>query len=165
MSRRNRAWKSQERRFVCEYDLVHFLIDMVQVVDAGISIYDDDDLGKRGRDEKKDRRDRGRDGDRRRDDRDGGRREERRGRLGFSKFIQNLKVFLSGMSAKTNTEGRDIVIEMTEKTDIGTIDMEGRTETGMRDRLEQVRSQCLTSTSLPSHWRRRREVSQQKTRS
>ena len=138
---------------------------MVQVVDAGISIYDDDDLGKRGRDEKKDRRDRGRDGDRRRDERDGGRREERRGRLGFSKFIQNLKVFLSGMSAKTNTEGRDIVIEMTEKTDIGTIDMEGRTETGMTDRLEQVRSRSPTLTSLPSHWRRRREVSRQKTRS
>ena len=136
------------------------------MVDAGISIYDDDDLGKRGRDEKKDRRDRGRDGDRRRDDRDGGRREERRGRLGFSNFIQIImKVFLSGTSAKTNTEGRDIVIEMTEKTDIGTTDMEGRTETGMRDRLEQVRSRSPTSTSLPSHWRRRREVSQQKTRS
>ena len=87
LSRRNRAWRSQERRFVCGYDLVHLLIDMVQVVDAGISIYDDDDLGKRGRDEKKDRRDRGRDGDRRRDDRDGGRREERRGRWGFSYFI------------------------------------------------------------------------------
>ena len=139
---------------------------MVQVVDAGISIYDDDDLGKRGRDEKKDRRDRGRDGDRRRDERDGGRREERRGRLGFSSFFQNImRAFLLGTSAKTNTEGRDIVIEMTEKTDIGKIDMEGRTETGMRDRLELVRSQCLTSTSLPSHWRRRREVSQQKTRS
>ena len=105
------------------------------MVDAGISIYDDDDLGKRGRDEKKDRRDRGRDGDRRRDERDGGRREERRGRLGFSNFIQIImKVFLSGTSAKTNTEGRDIVIEMTEKTDIGTTDMEGRTEVGMRDR-------------------------------
>ena len=51
-----------------------------KVVDAGISIYDDDDLGKRGRDEKKERRDRGREGERRRDDR----REERRGRLGFS---------------------------------------------------------------------------------
>ena len=139
---------------------------MVQVVDAGISIYDDDDLGKRGRDEKKDRRDRGRDGDRRRDERDGGRREERRGRLGFSKFIQNIvRVSLSGMSAKTNTEGRDIGIEMIEKTGIGKIDMEGRTETGMRDRLEQVRSQCLTSTSLPSHWRKRREASQQKIRS
>ena len=48
-----------------------------KVVDAGISIYDDDDLGKRGRDEKKERRDRGREGERRRDDR----REERRGRL------------------------------------------------------------------------------------
>ena len=84
MSRRNRAWRSQERRFVCGYDLVHILLHMVQVVDAGISIYDDDDLGKRGRDEKKDRRDRGRDGDRRRDERDGGRREERRGRWGFS---------------------------------------------------------------------------------
>ena len=108
---------------------------MVQVVDAGISIYDDDDLGKRGRDEKKDRRDRGRDGDRRRDDRDGGRREERRGRLGFSNFIQNIvRVSLSGMSAKTNTEGKDIGTEMTEKTGIGTTDMEGRTETGMRDR-------------------------------
>merc|ERR1719237_1449237 len=47
-----------------------------KVVDAGISIYDDDDLGKRGRDEKKERRDRGREGERRRDDR----REERRGR-------------------------------------------------------------------------------------
>ena len=54
-----------------------------QVVDAGISIYDDDDLGKRGRDEKKERRERGRDGERRRDDREGGRREERRGRLDF----------------------------------------------------------------------------------
>ena len=40
-----------------------------KVVDAGISIYDDDDLGKRGRDEKKERRDRGREGERRRDDR------------------------------------------------------------------------------------------------
>ena len=49
----------------------------VKVVDAGISIYDDDDLGKRGRDDKKERRDRGREGERRRDDR----REERRGRL------------------------------------------------------------------------------------
>ena len=135
MSRRNRAWKSQERRFVCGYDLVQILIVLVQVVDAGISIYDDDDLGKRGRDEKKDRRDRGRDGDRRRDDRDGGRREERRGRLGFSNFIQDImRAFLLGMSAKTNTEGRDIGIEMKEKTDTGTIDMEGRTEVGMRDR-------------------------------
>ena len=135
MSRRNQAWKSQERRFVCGYDLVHFLLHMVQVVDAGISIYDDDDLGKRGRDEKKDRRDRGRDGDRRRDERDGGRREERRGRWGFSNLIHNImRAFLLGMSAKTNTEGRDIGIEMTEKTDTGTIDMEGRTEVGMRDR-------------------------------
>ena len=30
MSRRNRAWRSQERRFVCGYDLVHFLNDMVR---------------------------------------------------------------------------------------------------------------------------------------
>ena len=55
-----------------------------KVVDAGISIYDDDDLGKRGRDEKKERRDRGREGERRRDDR----REERRGRLGFWIFFK-----------------------------------------------------------------------------
>ena len=45
-----------------------------------------------------------------------------------------MRAFLLGMSAKTNTEGRDIGIEMKEKTDTGTIDMEGRTEVGMRDR-------------------------------
>lgn len=54
-----------------------------KVVDAGISIYDDDDLGKRGRDEKKERRDRGREGERRRDDR----REERRGRFDLSQVL------------------------------------------------------------------------------
>ena len=60
-------------RFLQLYDSIS-----VKVVDAGISIYDDDDLGKR---EKKERRDRGREGERgRRDDREGGRREERRGR-------------------------------------------------------------------------------------
>ena len=75
----------------------------------------------------------------------------------YSEYYES--VSLSGTSAKTNTEGRDIGIEMIEKTGIGKIDMEGRTETGMRDRLEQVRSQCLTSTSLPSLWRKRWEVS------
>ena len=114
-----------------------------QVVDAGISIYDDDDLGKRGRDEKKERRERGRDGERRRDDREGGRREERRGRLDFPPSKVAPHFYFSGMREMISTLETDTGTGMKGRTDTGRTDMQERTEAEMRNRWELFEGELL----------------------
>ena len=111
----------------------------VKVVDAGISIYDDDDLGKRGRDDKKERRDRGREGERRRDDR----REERRGRLDSlsQDFLLEFSMskFSSGMSGMISMEETDTGRGRRRRTDTGMTDMQEMREAETRNRLRTVK--------------------------
>ena len=107
----------------------------VKVVDAGISIYDDDDLGKRGRDDKKERRDRGREGERRRDDR----REERRGRLDSLSQDFFLLEFSSGMSGMISMEETDTGRGRRRRTDTGMTDMQEMKEAETRNRLRTVK--------------------------